>query len=323
MKVVAPSFEILDDLDRQSLAVRIEACGRICYKSEDKINEASAEPFIRRILKHGHNSVAEMAVVTLKVTIGSETAAAQFFAVLPRFLQVDRLGKRELLISGSVRAFRELYQDHGGGKLVKAITGFLAQRHPLFFEDLLPKRGVVPQNDVVVEKLPLAEVDALPADLLARHRFLAVKFVVNRAVTHEIVRHRPCSFLQESQRYCRYSEDKFGSEVTFIRPMFFVEGSDEYLLWWQAMEETEKIYLKLLETSSPQAARTVLPNSCKTEIIVYANLFEWLHIFRLRTSPAAEPSMREVMIPLVHEFGRLYPGLFGELSRVLADNPVA
>ena len=317
MKIVAPSFEILDGLDRESLAVRIEACGRICYKSEDKITESSAEPFIRRILSHGHNSVAEMAVVTLKIGIDSETIAAQFFAAQPRYFQIDRLGKKELLVTGSVRAFRELYQDHGSVKLVKAVTGFLAQRYPLFFEDLIPKRGVVPQADVEVDEVGLAQVDALPADLLARHRHLAVKFVTNRAVTHEIVRHRPCSFLQESQRYCRYSEDKFGSEVTFIKPMFFAEGSEEYALWARAMEEAEQIYLKLLETSSPQAARTVLPNSCKTEIIVYANLLEWFHIFRLRTSKAAEPSMREVMIPLVHEFARLYPAQFGELSGTL------
>ncbi|MDH5299448.1 MAG: FAD-dependent thymidylate synthase [Desulfobulbaceae bacterium] len=319
MKVVAPSFEILDGLDHQSLAVRIEACGRICYKSEDKISEDSAEPFVRRILKHGHNSVAEMAALTLKVNIDGESLASQFFAVIPRYFQIDRLDKKLLLITGSVRAFRELFQAHGKVKLVKALTCFLAQEHPLFFEDLLPRRGLVPQEGVMVEKMPLEEVDRLPADLLARHRFLAVKFVVNRAVTHEIVRHRPCSFLQESQRYCRYSEDKFGSEVTFIKPMFFAEGSSEYRLWEKAMVETEKLYLELLATSSPQAARTVLPNSCKTELIVFANLSEWFHIFRLRTSPAAEPSMREVMIPLVHEFGRLYPAQFGELSRTLAD----
>jgi thymidylate synthase (FAD) len=129
-------------------------------------------------------------------------------------------------------------------------------------------------------------------------------------VTHELVRHRPCSFLQESQRYCRYSQDKFGNQVTFIRPLFFTLGSTEYKLWQQAMEETESLYLKLLETSTPQAARTVLPNSCKTEIIVYCNLAEWRHICRLRTSPAAEPSMREVMIPLETEIQKRYPQLF-------------
>jgi thymidylate synthase (FAD) len=167
------------------------------------------------------------------------------------------------------------------------------------------------KHGISVRKVPLEEVERLPADKLAKHRHLAVKFIVNRAVTHEIVRHRVCSFLQESQRYCRYSEDKFGSEVTFIKPLFWAEDSEEYAVWRQATEETERLYFKLLETSTPQAARTVLPNSCKTEIIVYANLEQWQHIFKLRCSKAAEPSMREVMIPLREEFAKRWPEVFG------------
>ncbi len=314
MKVIPASFEIQDDLDRQSLAVRIEACGRICYKSEDKIEAGSTEPFIEKILKHGHNSVTEMGVITLKIEIDSEKLAAQFFNCQPKFVQIDRPSKNELLMTGSVRAYRELYKEHGNVKLIKAITGYLAKKQPLFFKDIVPKRGVVPQSGLIIEQLSLAEVDEFPADLLAKHRYLGVKFYTNRAVTHEIVRHRTCSFLQESQRYCRYSEDKFDSQVTFIKPMFYDEGSEQYKLWEKAMEDTEKIYLKLLETSSPQAARTVLPNSCKTEIIVYCNLLEWLHIFKLRTTPAAEPSMREVMIPLMDEFANRFPSVFADLK---------
>ncbi len=310
MKVIAPYCEILTDLDKQSLALRIEACGRICYKSEDKITAASAEPFIRNIIKHGHNSVTEMAVLTIKIAYDNESIATQFFNLMPKFLLVDRSGKKELLISGSVRAFRELYQANPTVKMVKAVAEYLGSRHPLFYEDLLPERGLMKQEGVHVEKVPLAAVDAFPADLLAKHRHVAVLFVVNRAITHEIVRHRPVSYLQESQRYCRYSQDKFGNEVTFIRPMFFQEGSAEYSLWEKAMQDTEKIYLNLLETSSPQAARTVLPNSCKTELITFANLLEWLHIFKLRTSKGAEPSMREVMIPLLRKFQEKYPTIF-------------
>jgi len=314
MKVVPASFEFQDDLDSQSLAVRIEACGRICYKSEDKIDADSAGPFIEKVLKHGHNSVAEMAVITLKIEIDTETLATQFFNCQPKFVQVDRPSKNELVMTASVRAYRELYKENGNVKLIKSITSYLAQKHPLFFKDIVPERGVVPQSGVIVEKVYLEEVDKFPVDLLAKHRYVGVKFYTNRAVTHEIVRHRPCSFLQESQRYCRYSEDKFDSQVTFIKPMFYEEGTDEYKLWVKAMEETENIYLKLLETSSPQAARTVLPNSCKTEIIVYCNLLEWLHIFRLRTTQAAEPSMREVMIPLMNEFADRFPAVFGEMK---------
>ena len=314
MKVIAPYFEILEDLDKQSLPVRIEGCGRICYKSEDKITPESAEPFIRSIIKHGHNSVTEMAVLTLKVLYDTESIASQFFNLMPKFFLVDRVAKKELLITGSVRAFRELYQSNPTVKMVKAIAEYLSSRHPLFYEDLLPARGLLKQEGVKVEKVPLKTVDSFSADLLARHRHVAVLFVVNRAITHEIVRHRPVSYLQESQRYCRYSQDKFGNEVTFIKPMFFQENSEEYSLWEKAMQDTEKIYLKLLETSSPQAARTVLPNSCKTELITFANLLEWLHIFKLRTSKGAEPSMREVMIPLLHKFQEKHPTIFNGIK---------
>ncbi|MBU4033715.1 MAG: FAD-dependent thymidylate synthase, partial [Proteobacteria bacterium] len=222
--------------------------------------------------------------------------------------------KKVLLITGTIRAFRELARDYGKVKVIKGIAGYLADLYPLFFIDLAPKRGWLPQDGVHVTRLSLGEVEALSADLLAKHRYVAVRIITNRAVTHEIVRHRPCSFLQESQRYCRYADDKFGNEITFIRPMFYTEGSSEYKLWEKAMLETEKIYLKLLATSTPQAARTVLPNSCKTEIIVFANLLEWLHIFRLRTPKNAEPSMREVMIPLAKAFQERFPTVFSDAS---------
>ena len=93
MRVVPPSFEILEDMDRQSMAIRIEACGRICYKSEGKISETSAEPFIKGIVKHGHNSVMEMAALTLRVTVDSDSTAVQFFNTVPKYLIVDRLEK--------------------------------------------------------------------------------------------------------------------------------------------------------------------------------------------------------------------------------------
>lgn len=157
MIVIPPSYEILNDLDQQSLALRIEACGRLCYKSEDKITDESAPAFIKNILKHGHNSVAEMAVVTLEVIVDKESIATQLFNTFPKYLTIDLLEKRILLITASVRAFRELYVEHGNLKIVKAITGFLLQRHPLFFEDITPERGIVSQSGVMVKKLYLSE----------------------------------------------------------------------------------------------------------------------------------------------------------------------
>lgn len=308
MKIIEPYFQIQDDLDQKSLAVRLEACGRICYKSEDLITEDSALPFVTKVAAHGHNSVLEMAVVTLQVGC-TPAQAASLMACQPKFLIIDRQGDG-LLITGSVRSFRELYVRCSENEIIQSITAFLGSHHPYLFEGVWDAdKAQKPQPPLPVEKVPLDAVERLPGDLLLRHRYVGVKFIVNRAVTHEIVRHRPCSFLQESQRYCRYSQDKFDNQVTFIKPMFFNEESDEFRLWSGAMVETEKIYLKLLETSSPQAARTVLPNSCKTEIIVYCNLEEWRHIFKLRTSAAAEPSMREIMIPLEAELKKRYPAL--------------
>jgi len=308
MKIVAPSFEVLDYLDAQSLAVRIEFCGRVCYKSEDRIDQDSALPFVAKMAEHGHNSVLEMGVLTVKVQGASLGQVADFFLTQPRYLQIDRDGT-DLLVTGSVRAFREMLIFHPDDQVVQAMCSYINEQHPYFFSTILPESGLHPDPAIQVSKVPLAEVDALPPEQQKKHRHIAVKFIVNRAITHEIVRHRPCSFLQESQRYCRYSDAKFGSEVTFIKPMFFAEDTPEYAIWQKAMQETEAMYLELLETTTPQAARTVLPNSCKTELIVYANLAEWQHIFNLRTTRAAEPSMREVMIPLHEDFRKRFAGV--------------
>ena len=312
MRVIPASFEILDDLDKQGLITRIEACGRVCYKSEDKISQASALPFVKAIIRHGHNSVMEMGVMTLKI-VADDQDITGLFRTIPKYLFLDRMIDH-LLVTGSVRAFRELIMFHGREKIVTAIGDFLLARHPIMFEDLTSAYSARKAGDMLVDKVGLDEVDRFEKRLLARHRHIAVKFIVNRAVTHEIVRHRPCSYLQESQRYCRYDGDKFGSQVTFIKPLFFSEGSEEYRLWEKAMEETEQLYLELLKTTSPQAARTVLPNSCKTELIAYCNLVEWHHIFRLRTSKAAEPSMREVMIPLLKCFQKRFPAVFADVQ---------
>ena len=308
MRIIDPSFEIQEDLDREPIAVRLEACGRVCYKSEDLITEEAAMPFVKKIAAHGHNSVLEMAAATFSITCHPDHVL-EFYACQPKYFITDRTDSG-ILLTGSIRAFREMYARYAQNQVINDLTTVLAQRYPFLFEGVFDaEKAMEPDQFIKIEKLSLEEVEALPAKLLARHRFVGVKFIVNRAVTHELVRHRPCSFLQESQRYCRYSHEKFGNQVTFIRPVFFEEDSSEFKLWQEAMEETEKLYLKLLETSTPQAARTVLPNSCKTEIITYCNLEEWKHIFTLRTSPAAEPSMREIMIPLEREMKRRFPVL--------------
>ncbi len=305
MKVIEPFFQIQDELDSASVAVRLEACGRVCYKSEDKITNDSAIPFVTKIAAHGHNSVLEMAVLTFRVSCPPQQLQA-LLACQPKYVVIDTLADG-MLITGSIRSLRELYVLHPENQLVNELILVLIGIVPYLFEKLLDSRKVLAKiTNINITKMSLSQVDQLPFELRLRHRFVGVRFVVNRAVTHELVRHRPCSFLQESQRYCRYSEDKFDNQVTFVKPMFFKDESEEFALWKKAMEHAEATYFKLLETSTPQAARTVLPNSCKTEIIVFCNLVEWQHIFVLRTSPAAEPSMREIMIPLHEEMQKKY-----------------
>ncbi len=305
MKIIEPFFQIQDELDSATVAMRLEACGRVCYKSEDKITDDSAIPFVAKIAAHGHNSVLEMAVLSFRVTCRLQRIQ-ELLDCQPKHLVIDKLPEGALL-TGSMRALKELYLSQPGNQLTNDLLLVLGQSFPYLFEQILDPQQVLPRDESIkITKLSLSEVDALPENLRLRHRFVSVKFIVNRAVTHELVRHRLCSFLQESQRYCRYSEDKFDNQVTFIKPMFFKEESLEFQLWQEAMEQAEATYLKLLQTVSPQAARTVLPNSCKTEIIVFCNLVEWRHIFALRTSSAAEPSMREIMIPLQQEMKRRY-----------------
>ncbi len=321
MKVIDPAFEILDEYFQKAMLLeQIERCGRVCYKSEDKITEQSAVPFIKGIIKRGHESVLEMAQIVLRIQVDSETTMYKFFERIPRFCQADRVDRKEFILSGNPRSFRDLARGHKDLKLVKAMMLELTKWMPVLFEDLAPKRGWIPQDGVRIEIFTPEQIDQLPLDQLIKHRTVLVHLTINRAVSHELVRHRVASYLQESQRYCRYGEERFGGGVTFIRPCFFEEGSPEYGLWEKAMLETERLYLELLKTSSPQAARTVLPNSCKTEIMVHATLAEWMHIFRLRASRAADPSMRQIMVALLPEMERRFPAVFGPIRQALSQD---
>jgi len=133
--------------------------------------------------------------------------------------------------------------------------------------------------------------------------------------SHEIVRHRIASYAQESTRYCNYSKDKFGSEITVIKPLFWQENSPQYQAWRIGCVEAEIAYFELLSLgATAQEARSVLPNSLKTEIVVTMNLRELRHFFRLRTANAAHPQMREVSIPLLNKLKTLIPVIFDDIE---------
>lgn len=155
-------------------------------------------------------------------------------------------------------------------------------------------------------------------EAMLEHYGLTVRFVVDRGVSHEIVRHRLASYAQESTRYCSYDKEKFGSEITVIRPVGFGEGTERYRIWKEACEAGEKAYFALLnEGVAPEFARDVLPTSLKTEIVVTMNLREWRHFLALRavgTTGKPHPQIRQVALPLLHELAAWLPEVFSDLD---------
>ena len=158
------------------------------------------------------------------------------------------------------------------------------------------------------------------------HASATVRFVCDRGVSHEIVRHRLASYSQESTRYCNYGKDDFGCEITVIEPEFLTDDTTGYAIWEQAMADAELAYFSLLEWGcTPEEARAVLPNALKTELIMTANMREWRHFFRLRCAPAAHPQMRSLAIPLYRKFADALPELFGDIGaelRIIGIQPV-
>lgn len=164
-------------------------------------------------------------------------------------------------------------------------------------------------------------------EAMIEHSVLSVRFTVDRGVSHEMVRHRVASFAQESTRYCNYADDRFGGECSFIdiedgirldakTRVLPAEIIDLILAeWYKAMQDAECHYMRLLELgTSPQIARSVLPNSIKTDITITANYREWRAFFKLRTAPNAHPQMREVTQPLLTELKQLIPVIFDDIT---------
>ena len=161
------------------------------------------------------------------------------------------------------------------------------------------------------------------------HEKATVMFVVDRGISHEIVRHRIAAYSQESTRYCNYSNKKFGNEITVIEPFFFDKNKvisnecfgnyDDYCsmydIWKNSCEDIEFNYFRLIANgATAQEARSILPNSLKTEIVVTYNMREWRHFFKLRCSSAAHPQMRQVAIPLLLMFKERLSVLFDDIE---------
>ena len=151
-------------------------------------------------------------------------------------------------------------------------------------------------------------------DAVLEHYSFTVRFIIDRGISHEIVRHRIASYCQESTRYCNYSKDKFDNNITFIEPCFWGRNTDKHNRWLDLCEQSEFAYMDLVNAgATPQEARSVLPNSLKTELIMTANLKSWRNFFKLRTSKMTHPQMREIAIPLLAECKQLIPIVFDDI----------
>ena len=155
-------------------------------------------------------------------------------------------------------------------------------------------------------------------EAMLEHASFSVRFIVDRGVSHELVRHRIASFAQESTRYCNYSKDRFGGEITVIEPCFLQIGTLAYEDWRRSCETAEEAYFSMLGWGcTPQEARAVLPMSLKSELVMTANIREWRHFLKLRAADAtgaAHPQMKEVAVPLLNELKSLIPVVFDDIG---------
>lgn len=306
MKIVEPSVSLMGanvcSFDR---AKHVEKCGRVCYKSEKRITEGSAEKFIAGVIKSGHEAVLEHARITLKLTdrldifrLISNVCQDMQNHGIQDFMTITNFGG-ELIVSGNMRAWRVMSRVmvNEGIAIPKVIRRTWAENAPFFPEFFKADEPYIPD--------PLTDIDPdkfVPTfknrELRLRHSWYTFRIVCDRGVSHEIVRHRPASYCQESTRYCNYKKGQFGSELTVIKPCFWEEGTENYDTWKSACQAAETSYFELIENeATAQEARSVLPNSLKTEIVMTATADEWLHFINLRsrgTTGAPHPQMLEV-----------------------------
>ena len=206
----------------------------------------------------------------------------------------------------AIKAYTQIYNDFDGQKILEKIEKVARTCYK--------SEGKIQEGSAA--KM-VASLIKSGHEAMLEHVSVTVKFVVDRGISHELVRHRLASFAQESTRYCNYSKDDFGSEITFIIPEYLDYKAAGWNTWKETMKTCEDSYFKLLDIGlTPQEARAVLPNSLKTEVVMTANLREWRHFFKLRalgTTGKPHPQMLEVTVPLLEDFKQMIPVVFDDL----------
>ena len=269
MKLIESSVQIIEDRDPYKM---IELAGRTCYKSEDKITEDSAKEFVNRMIKLGHGAMLEHGTIYLKIQE----------------------------INGHIPPAMLYWRDSTNQKYSKVRTRLESDSpYSTNYEVLY----VTTNLRVLVENNRLADLQYQVKPTEYHERRITAKFICDRGVSHEFVRHRVFSFAQESTRYCNYSKDKFGNELTFIKPSwgYFKNISYEDAGYFDgdvfesSLKKAESYYFKLIEKGwKPQQARQVLPNATKTELVMTGFESDWEHFFELRCSGAAHPDAKKL-----------------------------
>ena len=275
MKLINSSVEVIEPTGYtlQDIYKQIELAGRTCYKSEDNMTDTSAKDFVNRMVASKHYAMLEHGTVYLKFTDNAV-----------RTMIIDH-----------IKCDEYLYDDYTYNK----------------YSDINSRSNVgntdwyVTTNyRVLVENNWLDDLQYLCEPTEYHEKRITVRFICDRGVSHELVRHRVFSFAQESTRYCNYSKDKFGKELTFIKPSWWKEEDNEVAtLYIQPWRNIENCYLTLIENGiKPQDARAILPNALKTEVVMTGFESDWDHFFELRCAKAAHPDMQKLANELKGKF---------------------
>ena len=274
MQLIKPSFEILEQAPGiQGVKKQIERAGRTCYKSEDKITDTSCEEFVNRMVNSGHGAMLEHGTVYLYIEYGSPVGDTQYFPGI------------EILIKYNKNQYSKVHRE--------------------IINDYLHKVYITTNYRVLVENGWLDDLQYQCEPTEYHEKRITVKFICDRGVSHEFVRHRVSSFAQESTRYCNYMKDKFGTSVSFIYPEWLQDS--EYLEFEEDCRILEIMYAKWINKGwTAQQARYFLPNGVKTELIMTAFVSDWNHFFDLRCHSTAHPQARELAIPLQEEFNKRF-----------------
>lgn len=269
MKLIKPSYEILPQAPGlEGVYKQIEKAGRVCYKSEDKITETSAKEFVDMLIKRGHLSVLEHGTVYLAIPVTTYAS--------------DAVSK---------------YLDNSYSKVTKSDNYTFKDS----YGDEVNAWCVTTNLRVIIENNAIEDLEFICEPTEYHQKRTTVKFICSRSTSHQLVRHRVMSFAQESQRYCNYYLDKFEKQITFVCPSWL--DDDKVCTDFEfGLIDVEVRYFNMIKLGyKPQQARQILPNACKTELVVTGFNDDWKQLLELRCSTGADPDIKQLMNPLKEE----------------------